>query len=623
MRSASLRRFTLALWIGGCTAPSPDSNGAATPSTKVEVEVDAATDNGAQPSPEPPPPEPTPPPTPPPLPAACTAKQLHAGDHPSMLALDGSHVYFVQGSTLYRIGRTGGEPEVVLEDVAWEELVARDDAVYACRKAPNMRVDVLRLGKDGSPPQVIAQAGTCKLAVLGDHVYFADRDTNWKSWLARAPISGGSGGAVEQLVQVERPFRELVADASHVYFTTESEDVRRFDPSTRTIELLADQRVDTTGLGLTDTHVAWLEHSNLVRLPKHGPRGEPELVANFQNALDFASDGQNLYWASVSNSSWQRLGADGKSLVTYAVPRGASSIVVDGTQVWWTVFNTEGSIFTLDTRGCGDAVLVPTPPRRAIVGPEQEDRLRLGHGDEGRLTVQVRDLSSDESDALWLLESSLESSVVPAGSEGLPPRFSVGDAYRVATTGGVFDAQLEGFEIGSGGEGMLFYLRLNAPGAGEGRALVVEPNGPKLAKLRDVSPDATAIATYLPAVRKAFTDAGLAGDRVLAEHLTVVRGQFPAPHDALISVTVENSNDEGMDYFSALLLGNDAGAISESIFTPEERLDAFTIDYLVDLEADGVDEVGFTSAYYEGSYELLLEWDGADPQTSTLAGDGA
>jgi hypothetical protein len=622
MSSGSLRWFTLALWVGGCTAPSPASNGAPTPSTKVEAEVDAATDSGAQPSPEPPPPEPTPEPPPPPLPAACTAKQLHTGDHPSMLALAGTHVYFVQGTTLYRIGRTGGQPEVVLEDVAWEELVTRDDAVYACRKAPNLRVEVLRLGKDGSPPQVIAQAGNCKLAVLGKHVYFPDRDTNWKSWLARAPISGGT---VEQLVQVERPFRELLADASHVYFTTESEDVRRFDPNTRTIELLADQRVDTTGLGLTDTHVAWLEHSNLVRVPKHGPRGEPELVANFQNALDFATDGPNLYWASVSNSSWQRLGADGKSLVTYAVARGSSSIVVDGTQVWWTVFNTEGSIFTLDTRGCGDDVLVPTAPRRAIVGPEQEDRLRLGHRDEGTFTVQVRDLSSDESDALWLLGSSLDSSVVPAGSEGLPPRFSVGDAYRVATTGGVFDAQLEGFEIGSGGEGMLFYLRLrlNAPGVRHERALVVEPDGPKLAKLRDASPDATAIATYLPAVRKAFTEAGLPGDRILAEHLTVVRGQFPAPHVALISVTLENNNDEGMGYFSALLLGDDAGAISESIFAPEDRLDAFTIDYLVDLEINGVDEVGFTSAYYEGAYELLLEWDGADPQYSTLAGDGA
>ena len=91
----------------------------------------------------------------------------------------------------------------------------------------------------------------------------------------------------------------------------------------------------------------------------------------------------------------------------------------------------------------------------------------------------------------------------------------------------------------------------------------------------------------------------------------------------MISVKVPSSDEETDNYLLALLLGDGVGAISGAVHEPAERWEAFTIDYLVDLEADGVDEVGFTSAYYEGSYELLLEWDGAQPQPSTLAGDGA
>lgn len=87
---------------------------------------------------------------------------------------------------------------------------------------------------------------------------------------------------------------------------------------------------------------------------------------------------------------------------------------------------------------------------------------------------------------------------------------------------------------------------------------------------------------------------------ILVEHLTIVRGQFPAPHVALISVTLPNPDEEEDDYFSALLLGDSSGAISGAVHEPAQRWEAFEVDYLVDLDADGVDEVGFTSAYLRG-----------------------
>ncbi|NJL33207.1 MAG: hypothetical protein HC893_04310 [Chloroflexaceae bacterium] len=56
---------------------------------------------------------------------------------------------------------------------------------------------------------------------------------------------------------------------------------------------------------------------------------------------------------------------------------------------------------------------------------------------------------------------------------------------------------------------------------------------------------------------------------------------------------------------------------------PDERLDHFEIDYLIDVDADGVDEVLVSSAYYEGRYDNLLEWQDGSWTMSTLAGDGA
>lgn len=397
-----------------------------------------------------------------------------------------------------------------------------------------------------------------------------------------------------------------------MYFTTEQDQLYRFDPTTRTSTPLASERSGMMELGITDTQLVWLEYGNLMRLPKFGPPAQPQVAANFQDVLAFAGSGDDPYWASVGVGAWRRLSiapsGTAAELRSFAVPAGSSSIVVDGKRVFWNVFDERGGIFTLDTSTCGDDVLVPSPAMRGIVGPEHEDTLRYGHADAGEVIVEVTDLSSDEHQALQQLAAVHGYERPPTNAANLPPRFVIGDPYRVATTAGVFDASLTGFEFGYSGEGLHFYLVLRVANSTSSTALASKANVAKLGPLREVEQTSDAAATYLAAVRAAFDKAGLDGKRVDVDALQVVRGKFPAPHVALITVSLspgedeEEQDDDGpnLNHLSALLLGDANGKISGEMYAPDERLDHFSIGHLVDVDGDGIDEVLVSSAYYEG-----------------------
>ena len=568
--------------------------------------------------------EPTPPP---PGPAPCKVEQLYAGSRPHSLAVDATHVYFMEGSMLSRLPRTGGAVEQLISSVESVPPVLVDDQLIVCRDNDRYDVTLLRVAKDNSRRDSIGTADECKLARIGQHLYFPINVDGYKPWLARKPVTGG---AVEQLLALDRSLTEIVADASHVYYTTLDDNLYRFDPATRTSTQLATERAGMMELGITATQLAWLEHGNLMRMPKSGPPAQPQVVANFQDVLSFASSGDDLYWASITERSWRRHVVGDANLRTFAVPTGSTDIVVDGKRVFWNALDKQGGIYTLDTSACGDDVLVPSPAIRGIVGPEQEDTLRYGYADAGEVTVEVRDLSSDEHQALLQVAAAHGYERPPINAANLPPRFVVGDAYRVATSDGIFDASLTGFELSYGGEGLHFFLVLRIGEAGasvSGTALASKRDIAKFGVLRDGDQPADVAATYLAVVRAAFDEAGLDGKRVEADALQVVRGKFPAPHVALIAVELappEDEDDEhNLNYLSALLLGDTEGKISGEVYWPDERLDRFSIGYLVDVDGDGVDEVLFSSSYYEGSYEHLLEWNDDRPTTTTLAGDGA
>lgn len=553
--------------------------------------------------------------------ATCTPRRLHRGAHPSRLVVDATHLYWVQESKLYRMPREGGEAEVLLDEVDRDALPVDESAIYPCRRASNEVHDVLRMPKAGGPPRRLAKADECRLALVGEHLYFPERDLARGWGLARVPTAGGT---TQRLLDLSFVPDEIVTDGEQVYWTG-NEQIARFDPKTDQAQTFATGVDHLQDIGFIPTHVAWIDLSNLVMAPKRGPhQGKPEVVANFQHAHDFESDGTALYWASATRAGWQRLELESKALITYAVPEGSNAIAVDGSRVWWTESAEKGGIYTLDTCGCDDDVLVPRPLLRGIEGPEQERPLRYGYENEGQIFVQVRDLSDDEADVLTLLAEE-HPDTIPLDAPLVPPRFARGDRYRVANHAGVFEATLVGLQSALGGEGTYLELILEAKGTDAG-GIVARADGPKLTPIRDASPDPSRVPEYLPAIRKAVKAARLGHRRVQAEHVRVVPAALPAPHQVVITVAVPlpgSDEDPSIGTMSALLLGGEKGAITQHVLGPEERMESFTVDFLVDIGADGTDEVGFTSAYYEGSYDLLLEWDGHRPGYITLAGDGA
>jgi len=554
--------------------------------------------------------------------APCTPRRLHTGNSPSHLRVDSTHAYWLEEHQLLQMPRDGGPTKVMLEVPGRDRFVLDDDALFVCSRHGTTSHDVVRVPKDGSATTVLARdLRDCRTAVHGDHLYLTTDDED--RFISRVPKAGG---AIERVASYERYADELASDGTHLYMRpTSYGEIFRLDPKTKTIEPFVDDHEDIRVMGFTDDHVVWIEFSNLMAAPKHGPeRGKGRVLSELENALHMVGQGNTIYWASVSKASWCRMDLETDELACVDVPEGTASLAVDGSRVWWAAGADAGGVDTLDTCGCGpDDALASRPAHGVIQGPAKEDELRTGYSEDGKITVPIRDTSSDEADAIERLAIEFEGDPIPTDDPRLLPRFRVGDEYRVANGAGVFDAEIVGFTTSQGGEGTSFVLVLDVPGSNDQGGIVARPSGPPLAPMRDAPADEELARTFLPSVRKAVRSAGFR-TRVKLEHLTVVKAKIPAPHEVVISVAIpDGSDDVDAGYVSALLLGDAKGSITTAVLPPDSRMESFAIDYLIDIGKDGIDEVGFTSAYYEGSYELLLQWNGSTPSYVSMGGDGS
>lgn len=106
----------------------------------------------------------------------------------------------------------------------------------------------------------------------------------------------------------------------------------------------------------------------------------------------------------------------------------------------------------------------------------------------------------------------------------------------------------------------------------------------------------------------------------------VVRGNFGGGYNALVFLLWRIEEPEGyasIELYSAWFAVNEAtGAVLE-LSKPEQSIYYNWGDYIGDVDGDGIDEVIYSSAYYEGHYYLLLDWDAAQPDFQMLTGDGA
>jgi hypothetical protein len=551
--------------------------------------------------------------------AACVPRTIAEGRYPGRLAVDANDVLWIQGEELRRAPRAGGSATVLAKGVLSEGLAIDDTAAYVCRRRADLDRDVLRVPRDGTEGSILATAIDCQLAAGATHLYLAARVSSWKKSLARVPKTGGT---LQAIGPESNQLPRIAIDGAEVFWASDA-TVQRFDEATEKVVTVVTDSGEIEDLTVTRTHVYWMRNWDLWRAPRAGG-GTPERVANHQNALQMASDGTRVYWASVGDEHWTRYDPEKNELHVRALDPGPGSIAVHGSEVFVSVFGVQGRVEGLETCGCDGSVLKTVPPIRVAEGPDTEDEIRAGWADPtGRVEVQIRDLSGDEMREVDALLAS--GSAFTLEDERVPARFRGGGKFRVTTTDGVFDAPLVGVTAGMGGEGTHFYVFLQGPPAVAGKwALVTRDGGPSMGPLKSATPDPEAARKVLTAVRKASEEAGH-GRRVGRNHVTAVRGNFPAPHVFAVTVAFPSpaATEDDLSEVSAFWFTDAAGNVTHELFGLEQRLDTYQIDFLVDVAEDGTDEIVFNSRYYEGAYDHLLEWDGSKPSFRTLSGDGA
>lgn len=564
----------------------------------------------------------------------CEPRPLATARHPKNIQLDASHVYYLAESKVHAVPREGGPDRVLASDV-FEIAAVSDTHVFACRRTKAIRPHLVAIPTSPGAEIVLARTDGCRAALLGQTLMFAGRDDALDTWVGRipAPTRGDTAPkTVDKIVALKGSIEDLATDGRHVYWMTQ-DTIHRLDPKTGTTTVLA-PAPRSKRFTLTATHVVWADYANINRVPKTG--GGAEVVASFADALDLASDGTHVYWASNRDEAWFRLDPADKTLATYAVADGSPSIAVDGTDVFWSRWGASGSasggIVALQTCACGEDSLPTRPAIRTPVGPARQDidTFRWGYTEEDNLLVQIGDLSSDEASSIEMLAAA-HTEAIPPGTDGLPTRFPLGRRYRAATRDGVFEVEVSGYSTGMAGEGTHFYVEMAAKGI-RGSALVVDAKrGPNLGKIRRAKHDGTLVPAYLPALQQALGEAKIRGTRKLVlapRNVEIASGAFPAPQAVIIAVSADDpggggDHDSDVNRISALVLGDASGTISRVIYGFDRRLEEFSIDDLVDIAEDGIDEVIFGSHYYEGAYILLVHWRGDKPLTTPLGGDGA
>jgi hypothetical protein len=232
-------------------------------------------------------------------------------------------------------------------------------------------------------------------------------------------------------------------------------------------------------------------------------------------------------------------------------------------------------------------------------------------------------LEGDEGDA-W--------SAATSGEKRFPARL---DALRptsfVMPGGSITPGAFVGYETSGGASDMWWVIEFEAKGArdGAGLAILGDVDSPQLRKPGRVALSSATGQEQLVAIR-AMLDSKLSaadrkrlGKKVLSKtRVQMIEGSFPNDATMLVSIDVPMKVEPGMS-ISALFTMTSDGEVATMLHAPKMRLEHFEPQSLGDIDADGLDDVVFESAYYEGRYKHLLRWSDAGPGVTTIAGDGA
>lgn len=284
------------------------------------------------------------------------------------------------------------------------------------------------------------------------------------------------------------------------------------------------------------------------------------------------------------------------------------------------------------TTATDDAATPPKPARR-YGGTVNIAYPRSEYG----WTVDIIDL--DDEAMGRALQS--ESDDVDGGPEFLPPNaevipkgWKIGDTWSLVTRTGVLRRKVSGFRVEGGASEGHFLVVLG--GAKTPATLPVlafrgddvpdtlrftKPAKAELALLGDdpVAAVRDAVIAAVPRDAKSLYRRARIGGR----HIGVYPGNFGngRTHVVVLDAPLPGGEDEMLYRASAMLMRHDDGSL-EYITRP--GVDGWlTLQAVLDIDGDGVDEIFYDDEYYEGSYEAMLGWKDGEPKTRLLSGDGA
>jgi hypothetical protein len=254
---------------------------------------------------------------------------------------------------------------------------------------------------------------------------------------------------------------------------------------------------------------------------------------------------------------------------------------------------------------------------------------------EDETNLQLMNPPIPAGDHLKLIKKYQETQRVPPNDPLLGRSHQIGEVFTLITTKGAVDLKLTGFEVHHGAgadyfglilEGSRQYKDLDALVFKKG--VLSAPEKMSLHRPNDLELSSPETKPFFETLRQellrqatsAQEKRTLQGVRFTKDNLTAARGRFAGKAYALVALHIM-VND--MEYLSALFFVDKTGKIISFVEKLHQRLDEFGVEYFVDYDRDGFDEILFHSQYYEGGYVLLLHWKSRQYRSKVLWGDGA
>jgi hypothetical protein len=155
---------------------------------------------------------------------------------------------------------------------------------------------VARVPIAGGAVETIATGGhPTSLALLGDHVYWGDRETGTLSgW----PVAGGS-------IEAIGAGQIVTTDGTSLFFAG-GQDLFRYDPAAAQVTLLHTGQ-PATAIAVDDQHVYALSATSLARFDKDGSNATSLINFGLTGADLLVLDGADLYLTTYEASGLQRL----------------------------------------------------------------------------------------------------------------------------------------------------------------------------------------------------------------------------------------------------------------------------------------------------------------------------